>query len=651
MQSSFYTSSYVVDSPPAAQTASYAERHQERRFRDFHQHMRREASAAAVRRNRSSTPPARSAASGRHVSPSVPSWVGVASTAAKAAAGSSHRAGGGGGAARSEPMEFTEWSGRVTGASAAEKRASHARRPPTGRAIIEPSAVCWMCAKPCTAFGWCQLNSSFVHRIVFYPASLFTLCATCGKAVSLAPGTSLVDVVKNCNQTHAAREHSHAFVAFLREYMMLLEAAYLDLEDAAAGRGGASTSTSGHLRRESLARNIRRDELCVLPHRTVDQLHQCLAEHLRDRERLTLKEAHLLMNEAAALQVHADDQGYGDLNLEATRGYTTTFAYGGGAGTPRALSPEQRYARSHPLLDSTTPGSAAAIGGSRTPRGAATSALFAAQPPQHPEPKQQQAPSIVVDGRRYVLQEALSGPAEGGVPSAAAPSPPRTHHDHPHAYHRREAAADGGSGGPSSRLLAAAEEFAAAEQAHALEREDWAAERDELRQRVALLEGECHVLRERLLLKDREADSLVVRNTQMAQRLSTMDTASTLQAHFVLLSRIAVQHAGAVADAAFAKARLFGETSEAMAANSIALGRQLRRSKEELEQTKLHVRQQQKMIEASRKAVMQAWSDKAGIGQDGGNGSARPAPGGDATGAPPVWERPSAFSDTETTMF
>jgi hypothetical protein len=627
--------------PPSS--SSYAERHQERHFKD-----------ALPERRRDRTPPAQTRGAHQQqygaVSPSLPAWVGLAShrssqmpTAGNVTPRHAHFEG--------DSRVATEWSGRVTSPDRRTRSMSNRAVPLQTQAA---GAVCWMCAKPCTAYGWCQVNSSFVHRIVFYPASLFTLCATCGRAISLAPGASLVDVIRECHQTSATRSHSHAFVTFVREYMMLLETAYLDLEDAAARDPSAMSRTTSSTRRaigQPSSRPIRRDDVLVLPPRIVDSLNRCVSEFLRDREALTLKEAHLLMTEGATLQAHAEQNGYSAIDYAIADARVSKYH----DSNSQVLSPEQRYLRSHPLLDvvgtATTATDTTSFFTTSRPPGASRHAPAAVSSQRAaPAADADQQDVVFLNGRRFVL---APSPEDAGRDTSVAVVHGDGRRSAPVAAAVPATLSSRMDDGPSKRLLEAAEEFAVKEQQHALEREDCEAERQEVKRHLVNVENENRILRERLSVKDKESDTLVMRNTQMAERIATLDTSSTMQAHFALLFRIAVNHANLAAEQSAAKAKAFVEATETMVSSSIALGRQLRKTKEELEQTKLHVLQQRKMLEATRRTVMQAWSEKAGIGTGGGgNGSTKNVAGSSAKSpVTPVWEQPPAFSDTETTLF
>lgn len=56
-----------------------------------------------------------------------------------------------------------------------------------------------------------------------------TLCTRCSRALSRPPGTSMLDILHSCNATFAARNRSHGYVSFLREYKTFLEVITLEL--------------------------------------------------------------------------------------------------------------------------------------------------------------------------------------------------------------------------------------------------------------------------------------------------------------------------------------------------------------------------------------------------------------------------------------
>ena len=376
------------------------------------------------------------------------------------------------------------------------------------QASLPPSTstpACWMCARTCTSYGWAvQEAHATVSRISFFPASHVTFCTVCARALGAAPGTALADVVAGCHATPTSRLRSPAFVAFLREWKMLLEVVYMNRQFV------VTTSAAGQ------------NQVGFVPS-ALHQLAGCLSESLADRDGLTLKEVHMLMQEAAA--------------VNAQRGRCRDDC-------PTNLDHSDASLQRRDL----------SVGG----------------PSQFPS-----AASTVA--------------ADVGTPNET----PRHDND------------------LVQRLLGIVDDLCTHDRMRVDERMHWQNDQQEHERQVVSLRAENDALKARLALRDRECDALMTQNAKLTQKIATSDVPSTLIGHMMAMSAAVDMFTGLASDLAFLKTRLFTEEAVAMVREAAASAQRARRLKADLDASQLHLRQQQKMLDASRRAVMEAWSEGA----------------------------------------
>jgi hypothetical protein len=87
-----------------------------------------------------------------------------------------------------------------------------------------------MCEAPCLEGGWEDIAPHLRPEAHGGALSQLTLCRRCTRSISSPPGMPLLDVIHACNSTFASRSRSYTFVAFLREYKLLLE--LIGIEDS-----------------------------------------------------------------------------------------------------------------------------------------------------------------------------------------------------------------------------------------------------------------------------------------------------------------------------------------------------------------------------------------------------------------------------------
>ena len=151
---------------------------------------------------------------------------------------------------------------------------------------------CWMCDYVCTSAGYVNMPSLFVQRRRDRPPLLtgLTLCSVCASACNKPPGTALLDVVNAGHSTNACRTRSHSYVAFLREYKLIVEVLALELVDEIGREKIDALSDLG-------------DKRAVA---AVQRLMSCVDDTLSDGQSLKATERGILLQELARLQGHLE---------------------------------------------------------------------------------------------------------------------------------------------------------------------------------------------------------------------------------------------------------------------------------------------------------------------------------------------------------
>ena len=581
-------------------------------------------------------------------------------------------------------LSFAQWErGRVVD-SVASAREPRAERVAASALQYQNSALsaqqrpyCWMCERFCTAYGWAQMPSMLLSRLQFRPVSAFTLCTTCATALSLQPGTAIKDVVARCNQTQAAKARSLSFVAFLREYKMLLELIALDREGESPGSAFEPFSAGGGV---------------VVPMGVLEQLLGCLDNTLAEVATLCPPERNILLAECRSLQLQMEVAARRNAIAQNPKTAVATAA----ASSPplRKRIPASVSARKQ--MQTPTPGrymkqvhaspyaelgrgTAAATNRGSTPApldtylttnrsvlralieqpfevpAAVTEQAFVppgASPPiievGEDEPSlfahQSDAPQITVSRATSVLGVGLESAARSTTtaPSAAmgekgslTPSERVRQRLLQWTDGRSTSARPGGASAsntaptapaaqapPVSKTAAAAKEeiaqhlqqaaseFAAFEEEHYEQLATWQREKRALETRSAELDKEVVSLRDQLRIRDQECCSLQTLNTQLNERLLVADSQQSRELHFLSINTMLSTTLITVVEAVALKATVFGNEALQVARHASDSVEHARKLAADLAFAQKHLQHQYRLLEASRRAVVQAWSDK-----------------------------------------